>query len=103
MCFYSRLGTHFEGNATLGGLGVVDRLSARLDVRADTMVVARSECVEVAEPVNGDRVFRRAVADGSGIAADLPLLDVVGRFCADEEAVATENGVRGEVRALRRC
>lgn len=98
---YSRLSANLKANATLGGLGVIDRLGTGLNVGADTVVVARREGVEVAETVDGDSVLGRAVANGRRVPADLAVLDVVRCLSTDEEAVPAEDSVRGEVRALQ--
>ena len=67
------------------------------------MVVARSESVKVVETVNSHSVIGSVVTDGSGIPSDLALGDVIRRLSAEQEAVATKDGVSGEGRALTLC
>ena len=67
------------------------------------MVVARSESVKVVETVNSHSVIGSVVTDGSGIPSDLALGDVICRLSAEQEAVATKDGVSGEGRALTLC
>ena len=50
--------------------------------------------------MEGDGVLGRAEANGCGVAGDLALGDVVGSLSAKKEAVAANDGVRGEGRAL---
>ena len=84
----------------MGGLGVVDGLGAGLDVRGDAVVVASGEGGQITETVEGDGVLWGGVADGTGVAGDLALGDVVRGLSTDEETVTAENGVSGESGAL---
>ena len=91
-----RLRAHLERDAAMRRLGVVHGLGARLDVAAHAVVVARRERVEVVQPVQGDAVLGRVVPERGGVPRDVAPGDVVRGFGADEEAVATEDGVGGE-------
>jgi hypothetical protein len=64
------------------------------------VVVARSERVKVAEAVEGDGVLSRGVTDGSGVAGDATLGNVVGRLGTSDEAVTADDSVSGEGGAL---
>jgi hypothetical protein len=64
------------------------------------VIVARGEGVEVVKTVQGDGVLRGIVADGSGVAGNLSLSDVVSGLRTEEEAIPTEDGVGGECGAL---
>lgn len=97
-----RLGADLEVDVLGGALGVVGGLGAGLDVGRHAVVVARGEEVEVVQALEGDRVLRRAEADGRRVARHLALGDVVRRLRAEQEAVAADDGVRGEGRALQR-
>lgn len=99
---HSRLGADLESDTGGGRLGVVDGLGAGLDVGADAVVVARGEGLEVAETVEGDSVLGGTVAEGSGVAGDLTLSDVVRGLATEEEAVAADDGVSSEGGALMR-
>lgn len=96
----SRFATDFEGNTTLGRLGVIDGLGTSLNVGVDSVVVRGGEGVEVIDAVNGDSVFGCVVANGGGVAGDLASGNVVGGLSTEEESVTAENGVSGEGRAL---
>lgn len=52
--------------------------------------------------MNGDSVFRGIVADGSSVAGDVALGDIVGSLSTNEETVTAKNSVSGEGRALFR-
>ena len=99
---YARFSEHVRLSADLkvdalgGSLRVVDGLCTRLDVGGDAVVVARGEGAEVAETMEGDGVLGRAEARSGGVARHLALLDVVRRLRTEEEAIAAEDGVRGE-------
>lgn len=84
----------------MGSFGVVDGLCASFDVRADTVIVARGECLEVIEAVDGDGVLGSVEADSGGVASNVAFGDVVCGFCSDEEAFAAEDGIGRECRAL---
>ena len=96
-----RLGADLEVDVLGGALVVVGRLRAGLDVRGDAVVVARGDQVEVVQALERNRVLRRAEADRGSVARHLALGDVVRRLSTEQEAVAAENGVRGESGALR--
>lgn len=64
------------------------------------MVVARRERVQVVETVKGDSVLGGIVTDSSGITGNLALGDVVSSLGTKQEAITTEDGVRGEGGAL---
>lgn len=96
----SRLGTNFESNTRGGRLGVIDRLSTGLYIRANTVVVAGGEGIQVAKAVKGDSIFRGVVANGSRVTGDLALSDVVRSLGTNEESITTENSVGGERRTL---
>ena len=96
------LRTDLERDVALGRrTGVVDSLRARLDVRGDTVVVARGEGGEVAEAVEGDGVLGGTVAEGSSVTSDLALSNVVRGLGTEEKTVTTENGVSSESGALK--
>ena len=91
-----RLGADLQRNARCGGLGVIDRLSSGFDIGADAVVVAGSEGVEVVETVDRHGVFWCIVTNGSGVAGDLSIGDVVRSFGTKEETIAAEDGVSSE-------
>ena len=64
------------------------------------MIVAGRESVEVVQAMKSDSVFRSIEANGGGETRDLALGNVVRRLRAEEEAVAADDGVRGDGRAL---
>ena len=81
-------------------LGVVDRLSARLDIGRDAVIVARGERVEVVQALEGDGVLGRAEADGGGVPGDLALSNIVRGLGTDKETIAADNSVSSEGGAL---
>ena len=96
-----RLGADLEVDALGGALGVVGGLRAGLDVGGDAVVVRRGEEVQVVETLESDGVLGRAVANSRRVLGDPTFGHVVRRLGTSEEAVATDDGVRGEGRALR--
>lgn len=98
---YLRLGTNFESNTRSGSLGVIDSLGTSLNIRADAVVVAGGEGVQVVETVEGDGVFRSVVTKGSRVTGDLAFSKVVGSLSSDEEAITTENSVSSKGRTLQ--
>jgi hypothetical protein len=46
--------------------------------------------------MEGDGVFWGIVANGSGVACDFALCDVVGSFGTDEEAITSEDSVSSD-------
>ena len=95
------LGTNLQRNTAVGRLGVVDGLGTRLDVTADAVVVGRGEGLEVVETVHGNSILRGIVPDGGSVASDVSTGDVVRGLGANEETIATQNGVRSESGALK--
>lgn len=93
------LSTNLDTDGTVR-LGVVDGLSTSLNVSADAVVVARSEGVEVAEAVESDSILRSSVADGSSVARNAALGDVVRRLSTDKEAVTANHGIGSESGSL---
>lgn len=75
-------------------------LGAGLDVLGDLVVVGSREDREVGETVEGDGVGRGGVAEAEGVAGDGAGRDRVGRLGTEQEAVAADDGVGGEGRAL---
>ena len=75
-------------------------LGTGLDVLGDLVVVGSREDREVGETVEGDGVGRGGVAEAEGVAGDGAGRDRVGRLGTEEEAVAADDGVGGEGRAL---
>jgi len=94
------LGTNLKADTLSSSLGVVDSLGTSLDISADTVVVAGSESAQVSETVEGDGVFGSAEANGSGVASDLALSDVVGSLTTEQEAVTANDSISSEGRAL---
>ena len=70
--------------------------------RWGAVVVAHGEGGEVAEPMEGDSVLGRAVANGrtGSVLGNLRVGHVVRRLSIDKEAVVADNCVRGERRSL---
>ena len=64
------------------------------------MVVAHSECGQVRETVNGNGVLRRGEPGRGSVAGEFALGNIVRRLGTNKEAVTTDDGVRGEGRAL---
>lgn len=93
---YSRLGADFEVHTSSRSLGVVDSLGTSLDIARDTVVVARRVARQVAQRVQGDRVFGRGEPKSSSIASELARVDVVRSLTTEEEAVATNDRVSGQ-------
>ena len=65
------------------------------------MVVGRVEGVELVQAVERDGVVGVRVAERGGPLSDRAVRDVVRGLGADEEAVAADDGVSGDGRALR--
>ena len=97
---YLHLGTDLKADALCGGLGVIDGLCTSLNIRAYTVVVARSECAQVTETVKSDSVLWRAEANSSVVSGDLSLCDVVGSLSAEEESITADDGISSEGWAL---
>ena len=95
-----RLCADLEVDVGWARLCVVDSLSASLDVAGDSVVVGRSEDVQVVETVEGDGVLRGRVADGGSVSADLAVLNRVRSLSTGEQAVLADDAVEGEGRAL---
>ena len=74
---YLHLGTNFKRNTTSSSLGVINSLGTSFDVSRDLVVVTSGEGTEVVETVDGDSVFRSVVANGSGVAGDVALGNIV--------------------------
>lgn len=98
---YVRLGTNFEINSGGGSLSVVDSLGTSFDIRAHTVVVAGSESRSIAQAVDGDGVVRGAKADGTRVAGDATLRDIVRSLGTNEESITTKNGVGSECGSLK--
>jgi hypothetical protein len=98
---YVRLGANLERNSRGGGVGVIYRLGASLNIGANTVVVARSEGAQVVETMESDRVLGRRKPEGSRILGDTAFGNIVGCFGTNEEAIAAKHGVSGKCRALR--
>ena len=64
------------------------------------MVVARREGVEVVEGVNGNGILGSIETDGSSIAGNLALGDIVSGLGTKKETITTEDSVCGERGAL---
>ena len=64
------------------------------------MVVAGSEGGEVAEAVDGDGVLGSGEANSSSVLGDTAFRDVVRALEACKEAIAAENGIGSNGRAL---
>jgi hypothetical protein len=84
----------------MGRLGVIDSLCAGFNIRADTVVIAGWEGLQIVESVDGDGVFGSIEADGGSVASNLAFGDIVGSLGAEKEAVATKNSVSDEGRSL---
>lgn len=97
---YSRFATNFECYTILRLVGVVDGTGTSFDITANAVVVACGEARELVRCKEGNGVFRRAEAKTSRVAGYKTGADVVLRFCAEEEAVAAEDSISGESRAL---
>ena len=95
-----RLSADLEVDALGCSLGVVGGFGTSLDVSRDAVVVARREQVEVIQALEGDCVLRSAEADGRGITRHLALGDIVRGLSTEQEALAANDGVCGESRAL---
>jgi hypothetical protein len=65
------------------------------------VVVGRREGLEVVETVHGNGVLRGIVPDSGSVAGDISTSNVVRGLSADEETVATQNGVCSESGALK--
>jgi len=94
------LGANFDFNAVRAPVGVVDRLSTRLDVAAHAVVVAGAIAGEALAGEQGDGVFWCAEAKAGSVLGDLAGADVVSRLCAEEEAVMAEDSISSESWAL---
>ena len=81
-------------------LGVVDRLGAGLNVGGHAVVIRGGEGRQVAEAVERDGVFGRAVANGRSVLRDLAVGHVVRSLSTDKETVTANNGVGSEGGAL---
>ena len=97
------LGADFQRDPVEGRLGVVDCLCTSLDILRDLVVVAGTEGGEVPETVQGDGVFGSGESDGTGISGDRTRSDIVGGLGTDEEAISTDDSVRGERGTLCVC
>lgn len=97
---YVRLDTNFEVDTGGGSLGIIDSLSTGLDVRAHAVIVAGGERGQVTQPVNCDGVIRSTKADGGRVPGKATLGDIVSGLSAEEEPIATEDGVGSERRSL---
>lgn len=80
----------------MGSLGVIERLSTGLGVSVDTVVVTGGVSVEVVDSLKGNGVFGRVVANGSSIAVDAALGNIVRSLGTEEEAITTNNSVGSE-------
>ena len=54
----------------------------------------------VDKPMNSDCIIRSRVSDGSIVALDLTISDIVGSFTTNEEAITANNGIGSESRSL---
>jgi hypothetical protein len=97
---YVRLGANLECDGRGGGVGVIYRLRAGLNVGAHAVIIARSKGAQVGETVESDGILGRRETDGSGVLGDAGLGDVVRCFGTDEEAITTEDGVGGKCGTL---
>jgi acetyl-CoA acetyltransferase len=95
-----RFSTNFKSYTRGSGLGVINSLGAGLDVRADTVVVAGMESMQIAESVEGNGVVRSVVTDSSRVTGDFALCDVISSFGTDEEAIASKDGISCDRGAL---
>ena len=95
-----RLGADLESNARRRCLGVVYGLGTSFNVRAHTVVVARSKSAEVGEGMEGDGILGRGEAGRGGVLGDTALSDIVRGLRTNEEAVAAQHGVGGNSGAL---
>lgn len=97
---YLRLSSDLKDNTTVGRLGVVEGLGTSFSIAADAVIVAGSVGVQVVEGLKGDSIFGSIVTDGSGIAGDVALSDVVSGLSTEEEAVTANDSIGGEGGAL---
>ena len=95
-----RFGANLKRDARSGSLGIVYGLGTSLNVGAHTVVVARSVGGEVGEAVESDGVLGRRKPSGGREPIDAALGDVIGRLCAEKEAITTDDSISGECRAL---
>ena len=65
------------------------------------MVVTCSESRSITQAVNGDGVIGSAETDSTGGTGEATLCDVVGCFGANEESIATKDGVCSESWSLK--
>lgn len=77
----------------VAALGVPGGLGTGLDLAVDLVVVAGSEDAEVVGGGDGRGVGRGGEADGSAVAGDGGLLDVVASLGTGEEALVADDGV----------
>ena len=77
----------------VAALGVPGGLGTGLDLAVDLVVVAGSEDAEVVGSSDGRGVGRGGEADGSAVAGDGGLLDVVASLGTGEEALVADDGV----------
>lgn len=75
------------------GLGVPGSLGAGLNGGVDLLVVGGGENVQVVGGGDGGAVERGLVADGSRVAGDGGLLDIVASLTTDEEALVADDTV----------
>lgn len=95
-----RLDANFEVDTGGGSLGIVDSLGTGLNIGAHTVIVASSERRSVTQAVDSDGIVRSAEADGTGIAGETTLGDVVSGLSTKEEPVAAKDGVGSECWSL---
>lgn len=77
----------------VAGLGVPGSLGTGLDLAVDLVVVAGSEDAQVVSSGDGSAVRGGSVADGSAVAGEGCLLDIVAGRGTSEETIVANNGI----------
>jgi hypothetical protein len=95
-----RFGANLQYDTRGGGLGVIYGFRTSLYIRAHTMVVARSEGLEVGEKMASDGILRRGETGGGGVLVDTGLGDIIGSLRAEKEAITANHGIGGECGTL---
>ena len=76
------------------------RFGTEFNVPRDLVIVAGSECRQVAEAMDSDGIFGSGKPAGSCVTGDLAGSDIEGSLGTNKETVATDHGIGGDGRTL---
>lgn len=86
------LGSNLE-RGLAGALGIPRGLSTSLNKGIDPVVVGGREDAQVVGSSDGGGVLRNGVTDGSRVAGDAAIVDIIANLSASKETIVTNNNV----------